>query len=77
MLVIPQSIFSYHQKELISTAKMIIMVKNPARELWLLKIGFTRFLGNENWEVWGKESKQDLDFAKNIMKMLEEKNDRL
>lgn len=77
MLIIPQSIFSYHQKELISTAKMIIMVKNPARELWLLKIGFTRFLGNENWEVWGKESKQDLDFAKNIMKMLEEKNDRL
>lgn len=77
MLVIPQSSFSYHQKELTSTAEMIIMAKNPARELWLLKIGFTRSLESKNWEVFGKGHHQNLEFAKNIMKMLEEKNVRL
>lgn len=71
ILVIPQKHFSIHQKEITTTAKTIIMVKNPTRELWLSKIGFVRYLENNDFEIWAKGSYRDVHFAKNIMKMLE------
>ena len=70
ILVITQPEFTKHQQIIITTAKTLIMKKNAKRELWSIKLGFTKSYEELGYQVWQKGTDQVLSDVKNILEKL-------